>query len=66
MARHATIIARKGNTWKSLAVGSAQEMREKFKREKFEGYERVHYLDTSGGHRRKKGTQPAPKAKPKK
>ena len=64
MSRHATIIGRKGETWSSLGIGSASEMREKFKRESFPGFERVHYLDTSGGHRRKKGGE-APKAKPK-
>lgn len=64
MAKQATIIGKKGATWSSLGVGSASEMREKFKREKFPGFDRVHYMDTSGGHRRKKGGD-ASKAKPK-
>ena len=64
MARHATIIGKKGDTWSSIAVGTAGDLREKFKRDKFPGFDRIHYLDTSGGHRRKKGGG-ASKAKPK-
>ena len=66
MARQATIIARKGSKWESVAVGSAREIRDKYKHDNFAGFEQVHYLDTSGGHRRKKGTQAEAKPAPKK
>lgn len=65
MSRQATIIARKAGVWSSLGVGTSTEMREKFKREKFPGFDRVHLLDTSGGHRRKKGSAAPAKPKPK-
>jgi len=63
MARHATLIGRKaGSKWSSIAVGSASEMKDKFRRDSFAGFEQVHYLDTSGGHRRKKGSPEVKKA----
>ena len=67
MSRTATIIGRRGGNWSSLSIGSASDIREEFKHGKFTGFEVVHYLDTSGGTRRKKG-KPAPakaKAAPK-
>lgn len=67
MAKQATLIGKKGDTWSSVAVGSASEMRAKFKSGKFPGFDRVVYLDTSGTSRRKKGSAAAvkPKAKAK-
>ena len=65
MARHATLIGRKGDQWESISVGSAAEMRLEFKKGKFPGFDRVVYLDTSGTSRRKKGSAEAVKAKPK-
>ena len=59
MARQGTIIGRKGSAWSSLAVGPANEIREKYKYDAFPGFEQVWYLDTYGGHKRKKGS-PAP------
>ena len=56
MAKQATIIGRKGEKWSSVAVGTASEMREKFKYDSFAGFEQVWILDTSGGHKRKKGS----------
>tara|TARA_Y100001937_G_scaffold68975_2_gene94206 strand:- start:952 stop:1158 length:207 start_codon:yes stop_codon:yes gene_type:complete len=65
MARQATIIGRKGGKWSSVAVGTATEMRNKFKHDSFQGFEQVWILDTSGGHKRKKGSPVAKKAAPK-
>ena len=65
MAKQATILGLKGDTWTSLGVGSGSEMRAAFKQGKFPGFDRVVYLDTSGVSRRKKGSAAAVKAKPK-
>ena len=64
--RHATIIGSKNGKFQSIAVGNAQEMRDKYKYETFEGFGQVYYLDTSGGTRRKKGAPKAAKGKAKK
>ena len=64
MARKATIIGSKDGKLQSIAVGNAAEMREKFKKESFDGFGQVIYLDTSGGTRGKRGAK-KPKAKPK-
>ena len=65
MARQATIIGRKGDTWSSVAIGTSSEIREKFKHDSFPGLDQIWYLDTSGGHKRKKGggSKAAPKKK---
>lgn len=63
--RHATIIGSKAGKFQSIATGNAQEMREKYKHDKFAGFAQVYYLDTSGGVRRKKGSPEPAKAKPK-
>ena len=65
MAKHGTIFGRKGGKLSSIAVGSASEMRDKFKHDSFQGFEQVWMLDTSGGHKRKKGSPVAKKAAPK-
>ncbi len=63
MARQATIIGRKpGSKWSSIAVGTSTEMRDKFKHDSFNGFEQIWILDTSGGHKRKKGSPDAKKA----
>tara|TARA_R110000824_G_scaffold180061_1_gene360446 strand:+ start:7296 stop:7499 length:204 start_codon:yes stop_codon:yes gene_type:complete len=62
--RQATIIGQKDGKLQSIAVGSAAEMRTKYKHDSFAGFGQVYYLDTSGGTRRKKGSE-KPKAKPK-
>jgi hypothetical protein len=64
--RHATLIGSKGGKFESIAVGNAQEIREQYKRESFPGFSQVYYLDTSGGTRRKRGAEQAPKKKAKK
>lgn len=61
MARKATIIGSKGDKLESIAVGAADKMRDKFKRDSFAGYTQVYYLDTSGGSRRKRGADTVPK-----
>ena len=55
MARQATIIGRKGDKWSSMAVGTSNEILKKYKHDSFQGFDQVWYLDTSGGHKRKKG-----------
>jgi len=64
--RHASIIGNKGGKFQSIAVGNAKEMQAKYKRDKFEGFSQVYYLDTSGNTRRKKGAEKLNKAKEKK
>ena len=63
--RHASIIGSKGGKFQSIATGNAQEMSEKYKHDKFQGFGQVYYLPTSGPVRRKKGSPEAAKAKPK-
>ena len=65
MSRHATIIGVKGEKWSSISVGTANDIRDEFKHGSFAGFDRVHYLDTSGGTKRKRISKPAPKAKAK-
>jgi len=66
MARIATILGSKGGKWSSISVGSPVDLRPEWEHGSFKGFDRVVYLDTSGGSKRKKG-QPAaaPKAKAK-
>ena len=61
MAKVATLIGRKGETWSPIAIGKGSEMRERFKKDSFAGFDCVRYLDTSGTSRRKKGAPAPPK-----
>jgi len=65
MSRTATIIGSKSGKWSSISVGSPSDLRKDFKFGDFEGFDKVYYLDSSGGTRRKKGKKAAPKAKAK-
>lgn len=65
MSRVATIIGAKGGKWSSISVGPATEQREEYKRGKFAGFDKILYLDSSGGTRRKRGQKKAPAAKAK-
>ena len=49
MSKVATIIGSKNGKWSSIEVGTAPTVRTKFKKGKFVGFERVLYLDSSGG-----------------
>tara|TARA_R110002074_G_scaffold52061_2_gene131418 strand:- start:1367 stop:1567 length:201 start_codon:yes stop_codon:yes gene_type:complete len=62
MGKVASIIGRKGNKWSPLFTGTASECQTQYKYNKFEGYERIYYLDSSGDTKRKKGA-PAKKRK---
>jgi len=57
------LIGLKGGKWSSISVGAANEIREEYKFGTFEGFDRIQYLDTSGGRKRKRGK---PSASPKK
>jgi len=63
MARVAIIFGSKGSAWSHIAIGSSDEMGDKFKHDTFQGFDQVWKLDTSGGHKRKKGggSKAAPK-----
>ena len=65
MARHATIFGRKGSEWSHIAIGTSDEMGEKFKYDTFQGFDQVWKVDTSGTTKRKKGggSKAAPKKK---
>ena len=65
MARHATIFGRKGSALSHIAIGTSDEMSQKFKHDSFQGFDQVWKLDTSGGHKRKRGggSKAAPKKK---
>jgi len=63
MSRTATIIGSKSGKWQSISVGSPADLRPEFKHGDFAGFDKVIYLDTSGGSRRKKGKKAAPKKK---
>ena len=55
MSTVASIIGRKGSKWTPLFTGSASECQKEYKHNRFVGYERVYYLDSSGDTKRKKG-----------
>ena len=61
MARTATIIGSKSGKWSSISVGSPVDLRNEFKFGDFAGFDKVYYLDTSGGTRRKRGKAAQPK-----
>jgi len=63
MSRVATIIGAKGGKWASISVGPANEQRQEYKSGKFAGFDRIIYLDSSGGTRRKRGQKKPPAAK---
>ena len=63
MSRTATIIGSKGGKWSSISVGSPVDLREEWRHSAFAGYDRVLYLDSSGGTRRKRGQKKLPAAK---
>lgn len=57
--RIGTIVGTTGGKFVSLGAGNASEILKKFRKEKFEGFEKVCFFDTGGRLIRKSGT-PAP------
>ena len=66
MSRIASIIGLKGGKWQSLSQGPANDQRAEFKQNDYPGFERVLYMDSSGGTKRKKGQPVSKVATPRK
>jgi hypothetical protein len=65
--RIGTIVGSRGGKFLSLGAGNASEILKKFRKEKFEGFEKVCFFDTGGRLIRKSGAPvkaPAPAKAP--
>tara|TARA_R110002020_G_scaffold168202_2_gene356877 strand:+ start:717 stop:950 length:234 start_codon:yes stop_codon:yes gene_type:complete len=55
MARIASIVGLKAGNWVNISCGPATEQRATYKQGNYPGFDRVLYMDSSGGTKRKKG-----------